>query len=161
MYQTLLTILNKELDLYKEIAELVKKQTDIIKKGDIDGLNELLKTQQKYVTSITVLEEERQKELARIFPGKRELPTITNCIEMAVDQEKVQLTRVYDDLMSVLQKIQEINELNQQLLEQSLEFVNFSMNLLRPQKDNLNYGPPNKKQTPQSTHISSVFNTEV
>lgn len=161
MYQTLLTILNKELDLYKEIAELVKKQTDIIKKGDIDGLNELLKTQQKYVTSITVLEEERQKELARIFPGKRELPTITNCIEMAVDQEKVQLTRVYDDLMSVLQKIREINELNQQLLEQSLEFVNFSMNLLRPQKDNLNYGPPNKKQTPQSTHISSVFNTEV
>lgn len=161
MYQTLLTILNKELDLYKEIVELVKKQTDIIKKGDIDGLNELLKTQQKYVTSITVLEEERQKELARIFPGKRELPTITNCIEMAVDQEKVQLTRVYDDLMSVLQKIQEINELNQQLLEQSLEFVNFSMNLLRPQKDNLNYGPPNKKQTPQSTHISSVFNTEV
>lgn len=161
MFQTLLTILNKELALYKEIAEVVEKQTDIIKKGDIEGLNELLKTQQKYVTSITVLEEERQKELARIFPGKRELPTITDCIEMAVDQEKVQLSKVYENLMSVLQKIREINELNQQLLEQSLEFVNFSMNLLRPQKDNLNYGPPNKKQLSQPMHTSSVFNTEV
>lgn len=78
---------------------------------------------------------------------------------MAPDEEKMKLAEFHEKLTSVLQKVQETNELNQQLLEQSLAFVNFSINLFRPQQKNLNYGPPKQKQHVQDT--SSIFNKEV
>lgn len=159
MFQTVITILEKELKLYRELYDLVKRQTTIIKDGDINVLNELLKQQQKYVTTMSVLEEERQQELARMFPEKSPLPTIRECIEIAPEDEKTRLRKLHHELTEVLTDVRETNELNQQLLEQSLEFVNFSINLLRPQQENINYGPPQKKQPAQGT--SSIFNKEV
>lgn len=159
MFETVMEILTKELALYRDLNALVKKQTDIIKEGDIQGLNEILKEQQKYITSITGLEEQRQQELSKVVPGKLPLPTISECIDMAPVEEKGRLKELYQELTALLQKIRVTNDLNQQLLEQSMAFVDFSLNLLRPQQEQLNYGPPQQKQQVRDTR--SIFNKEV
>jgi hypothetical protein len=42
-------------------------------------------------------------------------------------------------------KLKERNGLNQQLIYQSLQFINVSLDILRPQNQNLNYGDAVRK----------------
>ncbi len=73
-FTTLITILEKELTLYKSLYEITIQKTDIVKKGDVQALNQLMTNEQKHVTSITALEKQRITELNKIFPErKREL----------------------------------------------------------------------------------------
>ena len=83
-FTTLITILEKELTLYKSLYEITIQKTDIVKKGDVQALNQLMTNEQKHVTSITALEKQRITELNKIFPERKEnLPTISECIQVA------------------------------------------------------------------------------
>jgi flagellar biosynthesis/type III secretory pathway chaperone len=115
--------------------------------------------EQTYAATITMLENNRQQELQKMFPNQASLPTLSECIEHAEGTEKVKLTEIFSQLADIIEKIKEKNELNQQLIYQSLQFVNFSLSLFRPKQETVTYGPPNGKQ-PQLTQSTSMFNSE-
>ncbi|NCU16701.1 flagellar protein FlgN [Pallidibacillus pasinlerensis] len=156
---TLINILEKELTLYKSLYSVAVKKTDIVKKGDVQALNQLMTNEQKHITSITALEKQRVAELNKLFPNQTEnLPTITDCIDLAQGDQKAKLQSLFQSLTDVLEKTKEQNKLNHELIKNSLQFVNFSLNLFRPKIDNFNYGPNTGKQQSNS---SSIFNSEV
>lgn len=156
----LIYILKKQLHLYKNLYASAEKKMDIIKKGNIQALNQLMKDEQKLVSAIQMMENERQKELKRIYPGEENLPTIRECIEQAEPEEKPVLTELFNKLSDILQKTKERNDLNQQLIEHSLQFVNFSINLLQPKPESLTYKPVTGKPEKQETESPSVFNSQ-
>ena len=115
--------------------------------------------EQKHVTSITALEKQRITELNKIFPERKEnLPTISECIQVAQGNQKTKLQEIFQQLVKILEEIKEQNRLNHELVKHSLQFVNFSLNLFRPKFTNYNYGPNTDKQ---QTTTSSIFNSEV
>ena len=88
-FKGLIQILEKELALYVSLKQLAVKKLEIIKKNDIPALNEIMQKEQKHITSITILEKERIRELERLFPDRKyRLPTIRECVKMATQAEK-------------------------------------------------------------------------
>ena len=71
--------MEKLLKLHQSFLQLSKEKTDILKKGDMDALQSLLRNEQKHISAISIIDKERQKTVAGLFPGQPNL-TITECI---------------------------------------------------------------------------------
>ncbi|WP_079506667.1 flagellar protein FlgN [Mesobacillus jeotgali] len=155
--ETLVSIMDKMLKLHKSLYEIAVKKTDIVKKGDTAALNLLLKDEQAHMTAINKLEQERLSVSEKILPANQK-PSLLE-IAKANGKEKDELLQIRDDLINVISKIKSRNELNQQLVHQSIQFINFSKSLVMPQEKDFNYGPPagQKKQAGQST---GMFNSK-
>lgn len=161
MFDSLIRILEKQLKLYTSLYGMALSKVDVIKKNDILTLNQMMKNEQKHITAITALENERLKELQQLFQTSTgTIPTISECIEKANVEQKVILEDLYKNLTAILQKIKEQNALNQEMIQQSLQFVNYSLDLFQPRTKTINYGPPsgNKKAIP--TGSRSIFNSQ-
>ena len=152
--ESLIVIMNKMLKLHKSLYELTVKKTDIVKKGDTAALDHLLKDEQAHVAAINKLEQERLAVSSVIIPAAS-----LQEIAEANPSEKEKLLQIKDDLVGVISDIKVRNELNQQLIHQSLQFINFSKSLVMPQEKEINYGPPaSKKAKPGQT--PGMFNSK-
>lgn len=160
-FTRLITILKKQLQLYTSLHGLAVKKVEIIKTGDLDALNQMIKDEQTHTAAITLLENERLQTIKELFPNNNELPTMSECIDKAYPEQRPILVYLYKKLMETLQKTKEQNDLNQQLIYQSLQFVNFSLNLVQPKPESVTYGPPNGKKQTELSDTTSVFNSKV
>jgi flagellar biosynthesis/type III secretory pathway chaperone len=156
--ETLISIMNKLLRLHKSLYELSVKKTDIVKKGDMEGLNLLLKDEQTHMAAIAKLEQERSVEVKRILPSF-ENPTLQDIADQAVLADKDLLLSLKEELIEVINEIKARNELNQQLIHQSLQFINFSKSIIMPQEKEFNYGPPAGKKS-QPGQSSGMINSK-
>lgn len=157
--ELLISIMDKLYKLHRSLYEIAIRKTEIIKIGDIDSLNKVMKEENAHLAAIRKLEEERKKATVSICNGQ-ENPTVTDCIAKLNGQNKDALLKVTEKLAEMIVDLKERNYLNQQLVHQSLQFVQVSLNLLRPKPVAINYGPPTKqKQMANSTH--GIFNSQV
>jgi flagellar biosynthesis/type III secretory pathway chaperone len=138
--EKLISTMEKLLKLHKSLYEIAQKKTEIVKIGDIDALNQTLKDEQACIAAINNLENERKRIAAIMIPGT-EKPTIVDCLSAMEGSSLKRLEQVRTELLDVLSQLRQRNELNQQLIYQSLQFVNLSLSLLTPQQDEFNYGP--------------------
>jgi hypothetical protein len=155
--ENLISTMEKLLKLHQSLLELSTKKTGIVKNNDMDALNQIIKDEQAHLAAIQKFEKERQKFVQSILPGVDQ-PTISNCLEVvnAADFEKLSRLRVL--LLEIVSQIKERNELNQQMIYQSLKFVNLSLNLIVPQQKNFNYEPPSEKKN-MSAHSTGLFSS--
>lgn len=138
----LTTLLSKILVLHQNLYKLSEKKTDILKKGDIDALNEHMKEEQKYLLAIRQLENERVGVVERLLGPRVSEKSLSKCIEVVQEPHKTQLTKLSEELVEVINKLRDINSLNQQLTHQSLQFVNMTLEMLMPQEQSVTYGKP-------------------
>ncbi|WP_102344863.1 flagellar protein FlgN [Bacillus sp. Marseille-P3661] len=159
--EPLIQTLNKILLLHKSFNKIAKQKTEVIKAGDTDALNALIKEERKHIQAIQKFENERQKlskDYLSTFDCEVANPTISDCMQFANVTEKQKLSQIKEDLQTQVKFLSERNELNQQLLQQSLQFVNMSLDILRPDIDTYNYGRPGKAH--QYEEGRSIFNSK-
>ncbi|WP_019153845.1 flagellar protein FlgN [Robertmurraya massiliosenegalensis] len=156
--ERLFKLMEQLLKLHKSLLGIAVKKTDIIKKSDIEPLELVLKEEQKHIAAIRKIEEEREKSTSALFPNL-DSPTIKDCIEVMDGTEKQRLTEVANNLNNVLKELKEQNHLNQQLIQQSLHFVNVTLNLFTPQPESINYSPP-KGNIKTNVKIDRFFNSK-
>ncbi|MCM3663595.1 flagellar protein FlgN [Mesobacillus subterraneus] len=156
--ETLIPIMKKMLKLHKSLYELSVKKTDIVKKGDMAALDQLLKDEQAHVAGINKLEQERMALSQEILPAV-ENPSLLDIANQTNPVDKDQLLQLRDNLVEVIADIKTRNELNQQLIHQSMQFINFSRSLVMPQQKEINYGPPAGKKV-QSEKSPGMFNSK-
>ncbi|USK49571.1 flagellar protein FlgN [Bacillus sp. CMF12] len=156
--ETLIATMEKLLKLHKSLYELAVKKTDIIKTGDMDALNQMLKDEQAHIAAIGRLENEREKAANSIAP-MLESPTVSDCLNILTQPDRLKLEAITNELAELIFELKEQNFLNQQLVHHSLQFVNVSMSLLRPQPETMNYGPPAKKKSEKMN--PGIFNSKV
>ncbi|WP_071460828.1 flagellar protein FlgN [Bacillus massilinigeriensis] len=144
MTAQLIPVMEKLLKLHQSLQELTVRKTAIVKKGDIESLNDIIKKEQAHISAIEKLDKEREKVSASLFPGINNA-TLSMAAEKAEDDEKSRLLELKESLLTVIDNIKENNLLNQQLIHQSLQFISFSRNLVMPQQENYNYGPQKRK----------------
>lgn len=153
--QTIITVLEKLINLHKSLNQLAEKKATIIKEGDTDALTELLIDEQKHVKAITQIEKEREQAVLTLMSGKD--ATIDEVIEIVGPTESDTLRHLKEELLTEIMRLKEQNELNQQLLITSLQFVNLSLDLLRPQDRNYNYDKTNQ-EAPKN--MKSMFDSK-
>lgn len=157
--ELLISTMEKLYKLHRSLYEIAVKKTDVIKIGDIDSLQSMMKDESAHLAAIRKLEDSRQKAASEIC-SDQEIPTVSDCIRKLNGPDKDALINVTEKLAEVIFDLKEQNYLNQQLIHQSLQFVNVSLNLLRPQPDSINYGPPSK-QKKSANSASGIFNSQV
>ncbi|WP_436373677.1 flagellar protein FlgN [Cytobacillus sp. BC1816] len=156
--EVLTATMEKLLKLHKSLYELAVKKTDIIKNGDMDALNQMLKDEQAHIAAIGRLENEREKAANSIAPMLVS-PTVSDCLNILTQPDRLKLEAITKELAELVYELKEQNFLNQQLVHHSLQFVNVSMSLLRPQPETMNYGPPAKKTSEKIN--PGIFNSKV
>lgn len=156
--EKLVETLKKILILHQNLLKLSERKTDILKKGDIDALNEQMKEEQKYILAIRQLENERIAIVDKLLGPRVQERTLSKCIEASSEPIQTELVNIHENLLKVTQELKAVNELNQQLTHQSLQYVNMSLDMLLPQEQTATYGNP--AGTKEKKQSRSMFDSK-
>lgn len=135
--------------LHDSLLSISEQKSTLIKDGDIEKLQPILVKERKHVQALEQVETNRQKEVMNWFADKN-IPakdqTITVLLEMIEDKvQQKELADITINLTNAVTKLKRQEQLNQVLLQQSLQFIEFSLDMMNPSIKNLNYS--NKKET--------------
>ncbi|WP_066192263.1 MULTISPECIES: flagellar protein FlgN [Gracilibacillus] len=157
--QTIIKQLNKLIELHDSLIGISKQKTEIVKAGDTQSLQNLLIREQKHVQAINQIEERRIASVQAWAAAENMDPktvTVADIIEEhAQGVEKIQLEEVTVALASQLMELRRQEDLNKQLIQQSLQFIQLSLDMMQPSITNMNYG-----NTTQSGPKRSVFDSK-
>lgn len=135
--------------LHESLLSISEQKTTAIKDGNMENLQPLLVKERKHVQALEQVEANRQTEVGNWFAeidrqtGEQ---TITAMLALIEDKEEQKaLADVTIQLTKAVTELKGQEQLNQSLIQQSLQFVEFSLNMMSPSIKNLNYG--NKKET--------------
>ena len=71
--------MEKQLHLHKSLYQLSLEKTEVLKKGDIDALNLIIKNEKTHINAIQVIEKERKEWMSKWFPEREEM-TLADCL---------------------------------------------------------------------------------
>lgn len=136
LMETIIDVLIKEEAEYQLLVELSSKKTPIIIKGDIDGLNKITEEEQDIVSRVQKYEKVRMqtmKDIADVTNHRGEDLKLTDLIDMMSKrpEEQAKLREIHDKLKTTLNNMKRVNDQNRELLKNSLEMVEFEINLLQ------------------------------
>ena len=136
LIEELIMVLGDEEKIYSEIIPVAEKKTQIIVNNDLQSLNSITEEEQELLGKISKLEKKRQEVIRNIGivmnKKESELNFIT-IIELLKGQEKEQeeLRKLHDKLKRTIDILSTLNERNQMLIKQSLEMIDFDINLMQ------------------------------
>lgn len=148
MSEQLIAVLEKLYKLHESLYKLSLEKTTIIKENDMEILQKILKDEQTHIAAINTLEVERQR-LAKEFLHTDKDVTITDCIETAPLEIKEKLSSLQTNIINIIEKLKDQNELNQSLIYLSLQYVNMTLDMIQPKPESYTYGRPNTPKAPQ------------
>ena len=143
--QSIIQTLGQLIDLHLELTRLAREKTEAIKAEDMKLLGSILVQEKRLVDAIEKLEQVRQNDVL-IFLEEQGVAEgtgfLSECIQHASKEEQAILMERGAKLREVITSLKELNELNQQLIYQSLQFVNLNLNLMLPEQDSYTYERP-------------------
>ncbi|MFD1020300.1 flagellar protein FlgN [Thalassobacillus hwangdonensis] len=159
------TIINQMEHLHQLHQSLLNhsiEKTAALKKNDITALQSLMAKERKHIQAIDKIEKQRM-ETVKVFFAEHNIndeePTVSKMLEVLDDsEEKNQLQFLFEQMIYVLSDLRQQEQLNAELTQQSMQFVQLSMDMLQPQMKNLNY--TNTNASTPSAEKRSVFDSK-
>lgn len=139
--EELISVLEAETGCYDQLLTMANNKKDVIIQGNVPSLQEITEKEQEVAGRLVRLERKREESLKDICIVTNKKPaemTITKIIEILNGQEKEQnqLKKISSKLATQLTDLKKINDLNQQLLQQSLDYIDFTMNAIQSSRSN-------------------------
>ncbi|TFD95786.1 flagellar protein FlgN [Jeotgalibacillus sp. R-1-5s-1] len=150
MSKPLLETLDQLIQLHQDFLKVAEEKADVLKNKDVSELQVILKKEQTYVAAIQTLEKRRMEQASSFI--SKDNATLADIIEEAEPLLKQHLEQKRDELILAVANLAQQNELNRELTITSLQFVNMTINMLRPKNDTMNYS--NMKRKPQRMNQS-------
>lgn len=158
-FATILTSLDNLEKLHSSLLQLAYDKTALIKEGNMEALDQILKDEQAHLAAIAQLDAQREVAVKAYLTEKGKHlsmhPTVSDVIEVATDAAQTQLKEARDRLLHVIHELKWQNDLNQQLTYQSLQFVNLSLDMVKPQSESVTYS----KQEVTGSYVSKRSTT--
>ena len=148
LIEDLIDTLNKETDEYGKLLELSRRKATVIVARDIPALEKITDDEQTVISNISNLDAKRAQvtsDIADVINKDVESLKLSVLIDLLSKHPKEQkaLSDVHDRLKVTVDNVRKINESNRQLIEQSLEMVEFDLNMMRAMRqapETNNYG---------------------
>lgn len=136
LIEELISVLSEENKEYQDLVILSHEKTNVIVKGDIEYLKQITEVEQNFIARITKLEKKRTEivnDIGTVLCKNPEELTVKVIIGLLKGQDEAQrkLSAIYDELKITLNNMVTVNELNKNLVNQSLELIEFDLNLLQ------------------------------
>ncbi len=139
-------VLSEMVTAHKEAAAVIKEKQNVLIKGDIAGLQQLLQQESQLSSRIEELEGQRSeyvKQHMSMHGMVQEGTTLDELAATAAPSDKQLLQSLAKELRSLVDDIISLNEKNRQLIEASLSYVHYSIGLLVPKEQPIGYGAGN------------------
>lgn len=160
--QQLIAQLEEMNEQHLSMLELGERKKQAIIQDEVEELMRIVSQEQKFVEMIQTQELKRQ-DIVQIFlrdkgiKSKLQL-TITELSRLVFNpDEKHQLLAAQAKLTKTLQALKTMNQLNQDLIQRSLRYIDYSINLLLPEEQDVVYQNPMKAQygnTNRPSHLT-------
>lgn len=147
LIDNLVDILNSENEIYQQVLKLSKDKTEIIVSGDVKSLERITDEEKNFTDQIQKLEKNREEimnGIGLVVKIPRSELTITGIIGILasepVQQERLQTAQ--SGIQNTVNELRNINIRNKQLIEHTLEMIQFDLNLfksLRQAPETANY----------------------
>jgi len=127
----LIEIIQKEVKLYSELKKIQENKKDVIVNNDVKALDAITVKEQGFVKTIVQLESLRARAVDGLCreKGFKKIETLTEIYEILNAFEQQQLKAMETKLVSLVDDIRGMNQLNEKLIQQSLEYIDFTVNL--------------------------------
>jgi len=130
--EKLIMALDKDCEIYEEILRLGEEKKQIIIAGDIEKLEETTKREHALIASLMKLEEIRDKIISEIIKNTS-LSTVTvldDVLAVLSSENQEKLVAMKRRLGNLMQDVKDVNESNGELIKQSLDLIEFNVNLV-------------------------------
>ncbi|WP_461202401.1 flagellar protein FlgN [Anoxybacillus sp. TBDG-1] len=148
----MIDLMQKLLTFHRGLLQLAEQKTEAIKKSDISTLQQMMTKEQKYVMAIRQLESERMSLLSHMSKEER---TVSRYAEQLEEKERTKLLQLANELSDTIARLKAQNELNMQLLQQSLQFIHFTLDLMIPNEQDVTYDPKRVDELPSRSSFEA------
>lgn len=160
LLDNLIEVLDSQKEIYDKILKLSKNKTDVIINGKVDELEKFTKQEQTFIINIAKLEDERQGLVSKIAEQTEissDSATLSELIQ-GLDKNKAEkLESCRKNISEILAELKSVNELNSVLIKNSLEYVEFSLNMFSAaQVSDNNYGNSGKVSTSKKRSLFDI-----
>jgi flagellar biosynthesis/type III secretory pathway chaperone len=146
------------------MLELAELKTSVLVQNQVDQLNQIVNKETSLMKRIAELDQQRIEDISQFLVHKGYRPNANITVEdlaklLVKAEEKLALKQSQKNLLGTLEKLRELNILNQQLIKQSLAFVDYSIDVLSNAADaDIVYHHPNDRAYGSSK--SGMFDTK-
>lgn len=128
---------------HKDLLELSERKTEALTNNKLDEFQALLLEEQKLIRLLEKQEQKRQ-EVAAVWNEAQRHPaealTITEILDRLDGEEQKMAEDAAVALTDTITELKRQEHLNKALLEESMKFVQLSMELVNPSIGSMNYG---------------------
>lgn len=136
LMEELIVVLGDERDIYQSLIPISRRKTEILVKGDLEELRRVTEEEQVLLDQVYAIDQKREKVITNMGivlnkdPKDLDLATLAKLMAKQPGEKK-KLSEFHDSLRMVMKQLVEANEKNKQLIENSLEMVEFNMNFIQ------------------------------
>ncbi|ARK32099.1 flagellar protein FlgN [Halalkalibacter krulwichiae] len=144
-------LIERLFEIHEQLYHLAVDKLEPIKKGDMKALEQIVREESKLAHKLQTTEMLRQKVVRTYLfeQGEaKEGATMTDVKRYATKEEAEKLELLQQQLLDYAQKLKQQNELNQDLIAESLRFVNLSLDLMVPHQEDVSYHPHEHEDRP-------------
>jgi hypothetical protein len=128
----LVMALEKEEEIYQDILELSLNKKQAIIDGDVKNLEKIVNKEKALAMSLIKLDNIRVRIVNEILKenGVNSVENITELSEYINAMAKEKILKLKSKLNHVIKKVKNENELNKDLVEQQLDYIQFNIDLM-------------------------------
>ena len=139
LVEVLIDTLTKEESEYVTLLDLSRKKTPVIIAGEIEKLQIITDEEQSVVDRLIALDAKRadtMSDIADVMNKDVKTLKLSHLIEMLAKRpaERDALTSLHDQLKATVGELRMVNDQNRELIKQSLDIVDFNLNLIKSQR---------------------------
>ncbi len=146
-----------EKNMYEEILKLEKEKTLVIRKGKVKELESMTKKEQQYLMKMGTFERIRRSVFINTAEllGIEELNSLSEFLLYLEDEEVInEIDELRNDILKIIEDIKQVNELNEKLMEQHLDYIHLNIELMTNQvQDGNHYGNKAQGKDKTKTHL--------
>lgn len=161
----LVEVLEQQKECYEGLHTLASYKTESISNKELDLLKQIVQREEEFIGRVNLLDKKREsviKDIALVTGLEYKTITVTQIINKLGEKVEAtkQLRELREAILELIEKLKRQNMLNEALLKQSLEIVDFTVNALRSTRiagPSANYARPGNNYTAESR---SFFDTK-
>ncbi|MFB4165211.1 flagellar protein FlgN [Alteribacillus sp. JSM 102045] len=130
---------------HKELNTISAKKTEYVKANDTKSLAALLKKESKHIRAIEKTERNRQDAVADFLHSRDEKETkgtVSILLKHLPESYHEPLLKLQEGLLQEMEKLRKKEALNRTLVEDSLRFVQITMDMIQPDPEAVHYNHP-------------------
>lgn len=161
LLQPLLKAMSDLITVHESLLSMAVQKSEKLKQNELEAFNDLIKMEQKHIQALEQLEKVRlkaAKDLA-VFLNLQEDASVTDIIaRLPLEKDQQRLEEKATALLEAVLHIKQQEDLNRQLLKQSLQFVQLQLDLMEPSVESMTYGTKKIAEDPKAKR--SVFDSK-